>query len=1066
MHDISTGAARPAGGFGLLRDRRFPLIAVITALVASYFWFGSRYPALDDKAAMGGTTAINGLAFDTVLERLPGNGVLWDIAVNLLNWMFTNWKGMTFGVLFAACAMTLLGLIERRGFNRPFADAALGAAIGAPLGVCVNCAAPIARGLHSAGLRLETTLAAIIASPTLNVIVVSMSFALLPLHMATIKLVAMLGFVLVGVPLLSRFFFRREAAATGWAETAQVEAAQGSSWLSRAVERLRPARVPADRVDSWPKAFGWLAVTLTRNLAFIIVVTVPLMIFAGLIGAVLITLLPFHEILRLLPLPGGGAALLAMMVVVALIAILLPVPMSFDVILAVILFNSGWPVAYVMPMLLGLGSFSVYSFLILARAISLRVASVMMAALALIALAGGIVAVGMDRGVKAAADARNADFLRAATLPEAPEAAPPGAGATGPAITYRPVGTAIATQGRGNVIAQVATLAGSMPADAAGSAFTRMTGDKIGLDLPSFRSGIEVFQPYSMFWAITTGDVQGDGWTDVMMARNPSRGGLALFHNRGGRFVPATLDLGPLDRRFIATAALVDFNDDGQPDLFVSAMRGGTHILWNRAGRFAWDDRATLQPDSAAIIGAPAFADLDNDGRIDIVAARWSVGTQGISEYPHLAASADSIFWNGGSGFAEQKLTGVPGESLAALVTDVDGDGRPDIMIGDDITDADKVYLNQGGRSFALLDRARGLIPYLANTTMSFDVGDIDNDLRDELYIGQISSVTRSNRQTASLEASYCNDPLLSKAQIAECYLHAKAVSDIARYASPTYARCEGRPEALTRALCAGNSVLQGAAVASDPRRCDPIRPFSADLHALCVLAAGPRTPGAREAIKSYPGAINFSNILLKPGANGYTDQAKAFGVAKPGWTWNSRFVDLDQDGWQDLYVATGYLSHRGGEPNRFYHNQRGKGFVQAQDKLGLASKLPATSYALIDYDRDGDMDVVMPSMVTQPIVQRSDRPAGGAFWVRLIDTLGNRSGVGARITIRTGAGDRQVRVIRQSGGFAAFDAPAVHFGLGGATQVEEVIVAWRDGSRTRIPGPIPANSELVLRRD
>ena len=138
------------------------------------------------------------------------------------------------------------------------------------------------------------------------------------------------GFVLVGVPLLSRFFFKRESAATGWAQTAQIEAEQGRNWLTRVIERIRPAPVPAERIDSWPKALAWLAVTLGRNLAFIVVVTVPLMLFAGLIGAVLITLLPFHEILRLLPMPEEGAALLAMMVVVALIAIVLPVPIAFD----------------------------------------------------------------------------------------------------------------------------------------------------------------------------------------------------------------------------------------------------------------------------------------------------------------------------------------------------------------------------------------------------------------------------------------------------------------------------------------------------------------------------------------------------------------------------------------------------------------------------------------------------------------------------------------------------------------------------------------------------------------
>lgn len=84
----------------------------------------------------------------------------------------------------------------------------------------------------------------------------SMSFALLPVHMATIKLVAMLGFVLVGVPLLSRFFFKRESAATGWALTAQIEAEQGRSWLSRAVEVSHPRRSPPIGLTAGPRRRG------------------------------------------------------------------------------------------------------------------------------------------------------------------------------------------------------------------------------------------------------------------------------------------------------------------------------------------------------------------------------------------------------------------------------------------------------------------------------------------------------------------------------------------------------------------------------------------------------------------------------------------------------------------------------------------------------------------------------------------------------------------------------------------------------------------------------------------
>jgi len=57
------------------------------------------------------------------------------------------------------------------------------------------------------------------------------------------------------------------------------------------------------------------------------------------------------------------------------------------------------------------------------------------------------------------------------------------------------------------------------------------------------------------------------------------------------------------------------------------------------------------------------------------------------------------------------------------------------------------------------------------------------------------------------------------------------------------------------------------------------------------------------------------------------------------------------------------------------------------------------------------------------------------------------------------------MREIRLSGGFASFDAAQAHFGLGAADHVDEIIIRWRDGSRTVITGPIPANSELVIRR-
>ena len=70
------------------------------------------------------------------------------IAYISLNWANTNKKGMLFGVLMGAVFLSMLKLLKRRSYRGGFSNSLIGMAIGAPLGVCVNCAAPIAKGIH------------------------------------------------------------------------------------------------------------------------------------------------------------------------------------------------------------------------------------------------------------------------------------------------------------------------------------------------------------------------------------------------------------------------------------------------------------------------------------------------------------------------------------------------------------------------------------------------------------------------------------------------------------------------------------------------------------------------------------------------------------------------------------------------------------------------------------------------------------------------------------------------------------------------------------------------------
>ena len=110
------------------------------------------------------------LSFEAKFPISADMGLLERIFWSTLNWINTNKKGMTFGVLFAAAFLTAAAYLKQRSFSGGFANSLLGMAIGTPLGVCVNCAAPhMPRGMYSGGMRAETVLSAMIASPTLNI---------------------------------------------------------------------------------------------------------------------------------------------------------------------------------------------------------------------------------------------------------------------------------------------------------------------------------------------------------------------------------------------------------------------------------------------------------------------------------------------------------------------------------------------------------------------------------------------------------------------------------------------------------------------------------------------------------------------------------------------------------------------------------------------------------------------------------------------------------------------------------------------------------------------------------
>jgi uncharacterized membrane protein YraQ (UPF0718 family) len=353
----------------LIENKRVLFVLAVIVATAVTFWSGSRYPSLDEKAIMGGSAQLEDpLSFEASIQIQPNDSTARRIVYTTINWIETNLEGMAFGLMIGACLLTLIGMIPARGHSNGFVNTLIGVAVGAPLGVCVNCSAPVAKGMHDGGARLETTLATMFSSPTLNIIVLTMLFAIFPLYLTVIKLVLTLTFILLLMPLLARWVFKEERTQT----------------YDDSVCAVPPA--PAQSKDEGVlSAIRGTSILIGRNLAYVVIRTVPLMLLAGFLGAVVVHLLPLPTLLDYEP----GVVSVA---VVALIGIFLPVPVAFDIILVAVLVSAGAPMIYSMTLLFTLGIFSVYPFFIIWNTISRRVAVVLTIVLVGLGLIGGIIA--------------------------------------------------------------------------------------------------------------------------------------------------------------------------------------------------------------------------------------------------------------------------------------------------------------------------------------------------------------------------------------------------------------------------------------------------------------------------------------------------------------------------------------------------------------------------------------------------------------------------------------------------------------------------------------------------
>ena len=174
---------------------------------------------------------------------------------------------------------------------------------------------------------------------------------------------------------------------------------------------------------------------------------------------------------------------------------------------------------------------------------------------------------------------------------------------------------------------------------------------------------------------------------------------------------------------------------------------------------------------------------------------------------------------------------------------------------------------------------------------------------------------------------------------------------------------------------------------------------------------------------------------------------------------WSIKFVDLNHDGWKDLFAAQGHVLDNVElmEPGIAYMqpplvalNEAGR-FADASASAGTVfhTDMAGRGTAFGDLDNDGDIDLVLTVLNEQPALLYSNASDGENGWlqVRLSGLASARDGQGARVRIQSAASGEQVRYATTAGGYLSANDPRLHFGLGADASVDRLTVEWPSGA-------------------
>ena len=486
--------------------------------------------------------------------------------------------------------------------------------------------------------------------------------------------------------------------------------------------------------------------------------------------------------------------------------------------------------------------------------------------------------------------------------------------------------------------------------------------------------------------------------------------------------------LGAAEKPWITDAmgsgvAVGDYDNDGDDDIYFS--NGRPHLnqpdeKWRNA-LFRNDDGKFVDATEAAGVGDlgfgmySLFGDVNNDGWLDLF-----VGNIG----------ANALYINNGDGTFTDKTqeAGVddPGYCAAAAFVDIDRDGDLDLYVGNYIEfdvekDGEQRFNYQGEDVFV------GPLAFDAQPDLLYINGVFTNKARElglpQEYSRAMGSVFFDLENDGDLDLYVTND---------------------STYNTVLKNRGDGSFEDVSFPSGGAftESGVEGASMGIGPG--DFNNDGFTDLY-----------------ITSYE---RQTDVLFQNQGNGFLiDVTSRTGLASSRMliTWGVALCDFDADGWLDVFTANGHMYPQVKKLDldliyeqgvSFYKNTEGR--FEDVTKTALHSSFKPQSgrgAALLDYDNDGDMDIVVNNIDAPPTLLENRSPHGA--WLQVKLDASSAQAYGARVVARKGD-QIWTRLVDGGSGYLSQNSSTLHFGFGEVKEIDSLTIHWRHRGPQVIEAP------------